>query len=95
MEPCPFAVLLEADPSASCESEKATSRWEREIERELATRFDARQAPLIRAVLLRQPDKSILILSAHHSIGDGLSMAFAIRDLLQALSGERLESFLL
>jgi hypothetical protein len=73
-------------------TKKATSRWEREIERELATRFDARQAPLIRAVLLRHPDKSILILSAHHSIGDGLSMAFAIRDLLQALSGERLES---
>ncbi len=73
-------------------TKKATSRWEREIERELATRFDARQAPLIRAVLLRQPDKSILILSAHHSIGDGLSMVFAIRDLLQALSGERLES---
>jgi hypothetical protein len=73
-------------------TKNATSRWEREIERELATRFDARQAPLIRAVLLRQPDKSILIFSAHHSIGDGLSMSFAIRDVLRALSGERLES---
>ena len=73
-------------------TKNAAFRWEREIERELATRFDARRAPLIRAVLLHQPDKSILIVSAHHSIGDGLSMAFAIRDVLRALSGERLES---
>jgi hypothetical protein len=72
-------------------TKNATSPWEREIERELATRFDASRAPLIRAVLLHRPDKSILIFSAHHSIGDGLSMAFA-SDVLQALSGETLET---
>jgi Condensation domain len=102
-----FSVCIEEDGNANwsfrrvagtqiplrvVNTKNATSRWEREIETELATRFDARQAPLIRAVLLHQPDKSILIFSAHHSIGDGLSMAFAIRDVLQALSGERLDS---
>jgi hypothetical protein len=102
-----FSVCIEEDGNANLSfrrvagthiplrvvsTKNATSRWEREIEKELATRFDARRAPLIRAVLLHQPDKSILIFSAHHSIGDGLSMAFAIRDVLQALSGERLES---
>jgi NRPS condensation-like uncharacterized protein len=78
-------------PLRVVKTKNAAFRWEREIERELTTRFDARRAPLIRAVLLHQPDKSILISSAHHSIGDGLSMAFAIRDVLQALAGERLE----
>jgi hypothetical protein len=65
--------------------------WEREIERELSTRFDPRQGPLIRVVLLYQPDKSLLILTTYHAIGDGMSTAFAIRDMLRALSGERLE----
>jgi hypothetical protein len=101
-----FSVCIEEDGNANLSfrrvagtriplrvvsTKNATSRWEREIERELATRFDARRAPLIRAVLLHQPDKSILIFSAHHSIGDGLSMAFAIRDVLHVLSGEKLE----
>jgi hypothetical protein len=31
-----------------------------------------------------------LILSAHHSICDGMSLAFAMRDVLQALSGSKL-----
>jgi hypothetical protein len=67
-------------------------QWERELERELSTRFDSKQAPLIRAVLLHQPNKSILIFTAHHSIGDGISMAFAIRDTLGALCGQKLET---
>jgi NRPS condensation-like uncharacterized protein len=79
-------------PLRVVDTKDAESRWEREIERELSTRFDSKQAPLIRVVLLHQPNKSILIFTAHHSIGDGISMAFAIRDTLSALSGEELES---
>jgi hypothetical protein len=66
-------------------------RWERELERELHTQFDPRQAPLMRAVLLHQESKTVFILVAHHSIADGFSLAFAIRDVLEALSGQPLD----
>jgi hypothetical protein len=65
-------------------------RWEPEIEWELATPFDAEQAPLIRAVLLHQAHRAVLILVAHHSIADGRSLVFAIRDTLYALAGQSL-----
>jgi Condensation domain len=65
--------------------------WEPEIERELATPFDAQRAPLVRAVLLHQANRAVLILSAHHSIADGKSLVFAIRDTLYAVSGKLLE----
>jgi hypothetical protein len=66
-------------------------QWEREMERELATPFDARQAPLVRAVLLYRPYRTFLILAAHHSIADTKSLVFSIRDALQALTGEMLD----
>jgi NRPS condensation-like uncharacterized protein len=72
-------------------AETVDSRWEREIERELSTRFDPRRGPLIRVALLHQPNRSLLIFTAYHPIGDGISAAFAIRDILRALSGEKLE----
>lgn len=65
-------------------------RWEPEIEGELATPFDAEQAPLVRAVLLHQAHRAVLILVAHHSIADGRSLVFAIRDTFYALSGKSL-----
>jgi len=61
-------------------------RWESEIELELSIPFNARQAPLLRAVLLHEADQAVFILVAHHSIADGVSIAFVIRDVLQALS---------
>ncbi|HEY0181323.1 MAG TPA: hypothetical protein VGC09_00820 [Rhodopila sp.] len=62
-------------------------RWESEMERELATPFDATKAPLVRAVLLVRPSRTFLILAAHHSIADTKSLVFAIRDALQAMAG--------
>jgi Condensation domain len=50
--------------------------WESEIEQELSTPFDAREAPLVRAVLLHEEHRTIYVLVAHHSIADGLSIAF-------------------
>jgi len=44
----------------------------------------------VRAVLLHTDASCMLILSAHHSICDGMSLAFGIRDVLQALSGLKL-----
>jgi hypothetical protein len=66
-------------------------RWEAELVSELVTPFDARKAPLVRAALIRQPHRAVLILAAHHAIADAKSIVFAIRDVLLALSGKALQ----
>jgi hypothetical protein len=43
-------------------------------------------------VLMRGQYESVFILTTHHSIADGLSTAYAIRDLIRLLTGENLES---
>jgi hypothetical protein len=68
-----------------------TQGWEREVARELSVRIDAENGPLIRAVLMHDDVSCMLILSAHHSICDVMSLAFAMRDVLQALSGLKLK----
>jgi Condensation domain len=67
------------------------SNWEAEVARELATPFALGQAPLARAVLMHGPFESVFILATHHSIADGLSSTYAIRDVLRALTGETLK----
>jgi hypothetical protein len=62
-------------------------RWEAEVGKELATPFDPSRAPLIRAVLIQGAREAAFMLVAHHSIADGLSLAYAIRDTLDALAG--------
>src|SRR5215471_13842485 len=61
-------------------------RWEAEVAEELATPLDSSRAPLIRAVLIQRARDAAFILVAHHSIADGLSLAYAIRDTLDALA---------
>jgi NRPS condensation-like uncharacterized protein len=65
--------------------------WQREVAEELANPFDPNRAPLLRAVLIYAPQNAALILVAHHSIADGLSIAYVIRDLLLTLNGIRLD----
>jgi hypothetical protein len=69
--------------------------WLSEMQKELATPFDPGRAPLVRAVLMREHHKATLILTAHHSIADDLSLSFAIRDTLLALSGTPMDQLLL
>jgi len=66
-------------------------RWEAEVGKELATPFKPNQAPLIRAVLIQGAYDAAFMLVAHHSIADGLSLAYAIRDTLDLLAGRTLE----
>ncbi|HTF63682.1 MAG TPA: condensation domain-containing protein [Edaphobacter sp.] len=68
----------------------ALQRLEAEVATELATPFRDGDPLLVRAVLLHEKQRSIMVLVAHHSIADGPSLAYAIRDLLQLLSGETL-----
>jgi len=62
-------------------------RWEVEVGKELARPFNPSRAPLIRAVLMQGARDAAFMLVAHHSIADGLSLAYAIRDTLDALAG--------
>ena len=64
--------------------------WEAEVGKESATPFNPSHAPLIRAVLIQGARDAAFILVAHHSIADGLSLAYAIRDTLDALAGRSL-----
>jgi hypothetical protein len=67
------------------------SRWRFEVAKELTAPFDAQRAPLVRAVLMQAQNESVLIVVAHHSIADGLSVSYVVRDILQALQGEDLQ----
>lgn len=79
--PIPLRVV-EGNPRTS---------WATKVGEELATPFDPKQAPLIRALLIQDGQSTAFTLVAHHSIADGLSIAYAIRDTLSALSGGLLE----
>lgn len=54
---------------------------------QLTTPFNTKAAPLMRAVLMEEEGRSIVILAAHHSIADGLSLVHFLRDLLSEVSG--------
>ena len=67
-----------------------SENWEREMARELATPLPLKGGPLVRVALMHEENRSTVIVSAHHSIADGLSLTFVVRDLLRALSGRSL-----
>jgi hypothetical protein len=70
---------------------RLTSSWEAEMGREVSTMVSADHAPLLRTVLIHDSERSVFIVTAHHSISDGVSMAAALCDLVRALSGNQLE----
>jgi hypothetical protein len=70
---------------------KPGTSWEKELAKEVSTMVAADQAPLLRAVLIHEAARSIFIMTAHHSISDGVSMREALCDLVRALSGEQLD----
>jgi hypothetical protein len=57
-------------------------QWRQEVERELNTPLPWSQGPLVRAVLVRAEEQSEILLTFHHSAGDGRSGMYAVRDLL-------------
>jgi len=60
--------------------------WIRTATEELKRAFSTETGPLIRFVLLRSREVSDLIVIAHHSICDGRSLVYLIRDLMFHLS---------
>lgn len=67
--------------------------WEREAEREIRTLFDPTRAPLVRASLIHEPQRSVVLITAHHSIADGMSSVYLVRDMLLTLTGQLLEGY--
>jgi hypothetical protein len=67
--------------------ERECAAWHVEMAKELATPIPRGCVPLVRITLLPKRAGSTLLLSMHHSIADGLSSAFVVRDILEALSG--------
>jgi hypothetical protein len=67
-------------------------RWEQEVEKELSIRFNTEQGPLLRVTLVQKPHSTVLILAANHTVADGTSLNFLVRDILLAVSGNELES---
>ena len=65
-------------------------QWQGEFEKELSTRFDKSESPLMRAQLLLGDDRCEVILTTHHTIADGMAVMYVLRDLLQAVSGQEL-----
>jgi NRPS condensation-like uncharacterized protein len=70
---------------------QSEQQWQREVERELSQPFDWHHAPLIRVVLLHGYAISDLIITCHHSISDGASLVFLLRDILQAVGSPDIE----
>jgi NRPS condensation-like uncharacterized protein len=63
--------------------QQGEEHWSREMVEELRHPLNWSEEPLLRVLLLHSPDVSNLIITFHHCIGDGLSGAYLIRDILQ------------
>jgi hypothetical protein len=70
----------------------AGADWNPILEKELEQPIDHQRAPMARAVVIQQADLSIFVFVVNHSIADGLSASLIIRDVVQHLSGESLQS---
>ena len=69
----------------------ALAQMDTEIAAEIDTPFREPNSFLARAVILYEAQRSVVILTVHHSIADAISLALAIRDLLQFVTGQSLQ----
>lgn len=67
-------------------------QWIDEVRYEQLIPFDFFTGPLIRFVLLTSPEVSDLIIFCHHTICDGMSLTFLIKDILMYLDDPLLET---
>lgn len=74
----------------ACSGDEVCTGWKSELEQEMSLPFDSARAPLVRAALLHEAHRCVLILVLYHAIADGVSAIHVVRDLLRAMSGEPL-----
>ena len=76
--------LIDLDHLDVAEREAETQRI---ISEDTATPFDLEQSPLLRVVLIKlEPERHLLLVSAHHIISDGWSTAVLIQELVALYS---------
>lgn len=64
--------------------------WHLELARELNEPLPPSGELLVRAVLIYGENANTVLFTTHHAIGDGISVAYMLRDLMRALSREPL-----
>ncbi|RDI25335.1 non-ribosomal peptide synthetase [Lentzea flaviverrucosa] len=57
------------------------------LARDRALGFDVAEPPLLRAMLVRTGERASLVLTAHHALFDGWSLALLLEDVLRAYAG--------
>jgi hypothetical protein len=62
-----------------------------ELQHELAQPVRTFSGPLLRVILYHNDERCFVILAAHHSIADGLSLVYLVNDLLKAITGTNLD----
>lgn len=67
--------------------ETASEMWPHQVGLELSAPFEVSKDVLVRARLLVGDEQCALILTFHHSISDGSSAAFFMRNVIEALGG--------
>jgi len=65
---------------------QAEEQWLQIAVTECKTSFPIDTGPLVRFSLLHSPERSDLVVCAHHAICDGISLTYLIRDMLQQLA---------
>lgn len=65
-------------------------QWEKVLADERSKLFDRTRAPLVRAVLLADAVRSVVIVTVDHTVADGISCVTIIDDLVAALNGNEL-----
>jgi hypothetical protein len=88
-----FVEHSEAEVPLQFFSDTGEGDWHNHVVEELLLPFGPNAVPLWRGRILHGADQCIVLLCLHHSISDGLSAVYLIRDLLKVLSGEHLNPY--
>ncbi len=68
------------------------SDWQQVVQEELGRPFDYKTGPLVRFVLIQEPDSQDLIIVCDHGVSDGLSAVYLVRDLLNQMGNTAREA---
>lgn len=71
-------------PSFKIVNRLSDSQWFEELQQEIKTPFNLEDGPMIRFILIYSPEVSDLVIICNHSICDGMSLVYLVRDLLRS-----------
>jgi hypothetical protein len=99
----PYLASVHYQPIPLCHAcdavwtpEGISSEWlDVAIARAMAEPHMSEVAPMMRAVIVSDVGRSVLILTCKEEVSNGIDILYCIRDLLQALNGEAIEELAL